>query len=169
MRPVAHIHHLQVSERCNPNNVSLVNLWFCAAFFGPALICCVLAVLKQQALKLVLLGCARYFVGTMLVTFAFNVPLNYTLATLDRPALNASSGLAVHYLDELEPCTNRRRAVGCGIVHYGIPFSSVRSFPFPTLTLISGYFVTARELALEWVRTIQRRSHYWYRNLSDPD
>ncbi|MBV8967553.1 MAG: DUF1772 domain-containing protein [Verrucomicrobia bacterium] len=38
---------------------------------------------KQPRRKLVLLGCARYFVGTMLVTFAFNVPLNDTLATLD--------------------------------------------------------------------------------------
>jgi uncharacterized membrane protein len=69
-------------------NVSVVNLWFCAGFFGPALICCVLAVCllfkwNTPGAHFILLGCAFYLVGTMFVTFAFNVPLNDALATLD--------------------------------------------------------------------------------------
>jgi uncharacterized membrane protein len=69
-------------------NVSVVNFWFCAAFFGPALICCVLTVFSlwkwnSPGAQFILLGCALYLVGTMVVTFAFNVPLNDTLATFD--------------------------------------------------------------------------------------
>jgi|ERR1700730_413416 uncharacterized membrane protein len=69
-------------------NVSVVNFWFCLAFFGPALICCVLTVFSLMKLNspgapFILLGCALYLVGTMVVTFAFNVPLNDRLATFN--------------------------------------------------------------------------------------
>jgi uncharacterized membrane protein len=83
-------------------NVSVVNLSFCGAFFGPALICCVLAVCllfkwNSPGAHFILLGCALYLVGTMFVTFAFNVPLNDALATLD-PASAESATQWASYL-----------------------------------------------------------------------
>ena len=69
-------------------NVSVVNFWFITAFFGPALICCVLAGIallrwNQAGSAYLLAGSLFYLIGTMIVTFAFNVPLNDALATLD--------------------------------------------------------------------------------------
>ena len=62
-------------------NVSVINPWFITALFGPAVICCVLAVISmlqwnRQGSAFVLAGSALYLVGSMVVTFAFNVPLN---------------------------------------------------------------------------------------------
>jgi uncharacterized membrane protein len=69
-------------------NLSVINPWFMAAFFGPAVICCFLAVISllrwnTQGVTFILAGSALYLVGTMVVTFAFNVPLNDALATVD--------------------------------------------------------------------------------------
>ena len=69
-------------------NVSVVNPWFIAAFFGPALICCALGVISlvrwnRAGNAYLFSGSAFYLVGTMIVTFAFNVPLNDVLATVD--------------------------------------------------------------------------------------
>lgn len=69
-------------------NVSVVNPWFITAFFGPAAICCVLGVLSlvrwnREGNAYIFAGSAFYLVGTMIVTFAFNVPLNDVLATVD--------------------------------------------------------------------------------------
>jgi uncharacterized membrane protein len=69
-------------------NVSVVNPWFIAAFFGPALICCALGVISlvrwnRAGNAYLFAGSAFYLVGTMIVTFAFNVPLNDVLATVD--------------------------------------------------------------------------------------
>src|SRR6516225_7628059 len=49
-------------------NVSVVNFWFITAFFGPALICCVVAVVallrwNQQGSAYLFAGCAFYLVG----------------------------------------------------------------------------------------------------------
>jgi uncharacterized membrane protein len=68
-------------------NVSVVNPWFIAAFFGPALICCVLGFISllrwnKEGSAYALAGSGFYLVGTMIVTFAFNVPLNDALATV---------------------------------------------------------------------------------------
>jgi uncharacterized membrane protein len=69
-------------------NLSVINPWFLAAFFGPAVVSGVLAVSlvfrwhKPGAL-FILAGSLLYLVGTMFVTFAFNVPLNDMLATVD--------------------------------------------------------------------------------------
>lgn len=69
-------------------NLSVINPWFMTAFFGPAVICCVLAVISilqwnRQSAAFILAGSAFYLAGTMAVTFAFNVPLNDMLATVD--------------------------------------------------------------------------------------
>jgi uncharacterized membrane protein len=77
-------------------NVSVVNFWFITAFFGPALICCVLAViallrLNQEGSAYLHAGSAFYLVGTMIVTFAFNVPLNDALATVNPASPEAAN------------------------------------------------------------------------------
>jgi uncharacterized membrane protein len=83
-------------------NVSVVNVWFITAFFGPALICCVLAVISiirwnKEGSAYILAGSLFYLVGTMVVTFAFNVPLNDALATVD-PARSEASNRWASYL-----------------------------------------------------------------------
>jgi uncharacterized membrane protein len=88
MRALARIPSAEGIAAMQSINVSVVNFWFCAAFFGPALICCVLAVFSvlrwnSPGAQFILLGCALYLVGTMVVTFAFSVPLNDTLAAFD--------------------------------------------------------------------------------------
>jgi uncharacterized membrane protein len=69
-------------------NVSVVNPWFIAAFFGPAVVCCALGLISlvrwnREGNAYLVAGSAFYLVGTMIVTFAFNVPLNDVLATVD--------------------------------------------------------------------------------------
>jgi uncharacterized membrane protein len=83
-------------------NVSVINPWFMTAFFGPAVICCFLAVISllnwnRQGAAIILAGSALYLVGTMVVTFAFNVPLNIALATVD-PASPESASQWTSYL-----------------------------------------------------------------------
>jgi uncharacterized membrane protein len=68
-------------------NVAVINPSFFAVFFGTALICLCLAVrsvLKwgQPGASLVLVASLLYLVGTILVTMAFNVPLNDALASV---------------------------------------------------------------------------------------
>jgi uncharacterized membrane protein len=77
-------------------NVSVINPWFMGAFFGPAVICCFLAVISllrwnRQGAAFILAGSALYLVGTMAVTFAFNVPLNDALAMADPASPEAPS------------------------------------------------------------------------------
>ena len=82
-------------------NVSVVNPWFITAFFGPALICCVLAVIalmrwNKEGSAYIFAGSAFYLVGTMIVTFAFNVPLNDVLATVDPSSPEAANRWAYY-------------------------------------------------------------------------
>jgi uncharacterized membrane protein len=77
-------------------NLSVINPWFMTAFFGPAIICCVLAVISmlqwnRPGAAFILAGSAFYLAGTMAVTFAFNVPLNDMLATVDPASAEAGS------------------------------------------------------------------------------
>ena len=83
-------------------NVSVINPWFITALFGPAVICSVLAVISllrwnREGAVFLLAGSVLYLVGTMMVTFVFNVPLNDTLATVD-PASAESVGPWDNYL-----------------------------------------------------------------------
>jgi uncharacterized membrane protein len=85
-------------------NVSVVNFWFFAAFFGPALISCVLAVFSvlkwnRPGAPFILLGCALYLVGTMVVTIAVNVPLNDRLATFDPASPEGASEWASYLVN----------------------------------------------------------------------
>ena len=77
-------------------NVSVINPWFITAFFGPAVICCVLGVISivrwnEEGNAYLFAGSAFYLVGTMIVTFAFNVPLNDLLATVDPASPEAAN------------------------------------------------------------------------------
>ncbi len=69
-------------------NITVLNPWFFAAFFGTAAACLVLAVLALTGWNgaysaYLIAGSALYLLGTLLVTIAFNVPLNDRLAKVD--------------------------------------------------------------------------------------
>lgn len=66
-------------------NVVVLNPWFFSAFFGTGAISVVLAVLallrwNAPGARYLLAGGLLYFLGTILVTIAYNVPLNNRLA-----------------------------------------------------------------------------------------
>ncbi|MDJ0633436.1 MAG: DUF1772 domain-containing protein [Xenococcaceae cyanobacterium MO_188.B29] len=66
-------------------NITVINPWFMAAFFGPALACLLLiiAVLRewdQPSAIYLLVGGLFYLIGTIGVTIAGNIPLNDALA-----------------------------------------------------------------------------------------
>lgn len=68
-------------------NITVINPWFMAAFFGTAALCLVLggtAILNWHGITSILLltGSALYLVGTIAVTIAFNVPRNDALAAV---------------------------------------------------------------------------------------
>jgi uncharacterized membrane protein len=68
-------------------NVTVINPSFFAVFFGTAVICLYLAVRSvlrwgQPGASLVLAGSLLYLLGTIVVTIAFNVPLNDALAAV---------------------------------------------------------------------------------------
>jgi uncharacterized membrane protein len=69
-------------------NVVVINPWFGVGFFGTALACAALAILSlfrwhEPGSAYLVVGGLLYLVGTILVTFAFNVPRNNALAALD--------------------------------------------------------------------------------------
>lgn len=63
----------------NAINVVVLNPWFFAAFFGTALLCLLLTV-TNFASPYIVAGSAIYILGVIVVTMAFNVPLNNALA-----------------------------------------------------------------------------------------
>jgi uncharacterized membrane protein len=83
-------------------NITVLNPWFFASFFGTAAVCLVLAVLAltgwngAHAVYLIA-GSALYLLGTLLVTIAFNVPLNNRLAKVD-PKSAEGAAQWTHYL-----------------------------------------------------------------------
>jgi uncharacterized membrane protein len=68
-------------------NVTVLNPWFFAVFFGTAAGCVLLAVSallewREAGTIYRLIGSVLYLVGTILVTLAFNVPRNEALAAV---------------------------------------------------------------------------------------
>jgi len=66
-------------------NITVINPWFMAAFFGPAVACLLLSILALQQWDRSgaiywLAGSLLYLIGTIGVTIACNVPLNDALA-----------------------------------------------------------------------------------------
>ncbi len=82
-------------------NVTVLNPWFFLAFFGTGAVCLAVAFLalgSGGAYRAYLLaGCALYLLGCLLVTVAFNVPLNNRLASAE-PDSSGAEALWAHYL-----------------------------------------------------------------------
>ncbi len=83
-------------------NVTVLNPWFFSAFFGTAAACLIVAVSALTGWNgahevYLVAGSALYLLGTLLVTMAFNVPLNDRLAKVD-PASTNGAALWAHYL-----------------------------------------------------------------------
>lgn len=83
-------------------NVTVINPWFMGALFGTGLAClgliiAVLAKGNQPGASYLLIGSLLYLVGTILVTIAFNVPLNDALAVV-KPDSTEGASLWAKYL-----------------------------------------------------------------------
>ena len=83
-------------------NVTVLNPWFFLAFFGTGVVCLAVAFFATGSatgvtLAYLLAGCALYLFGCILVTIAFNVPLNDRLASAD-PESPDTAALWAHYL-----------------------------------------------------------------------
>lgn len=83
-------------------NVTVINPWFMGALFGTGLAClalivAVLAQGNQPGAGYLLIGSLLYLVGTIVVTIAFNVPLNDALAVV-KPDSTEGATLWARYL-----------------------------------------------------------------------
>ncbi len=83
-------------------NITVLNPWFFTAFFGTAAVCLVLGVLALTGWDgahggYSIGGSALYLLGTILVTIAFNVPLNERLAKV-APESTDGAALWTRYL-----------------------------------------------------------------------
>lgn len=66
-------------------NITVINPWFLTAFFGPAVACALLAISalgRWQRGFYLLLGSLLYWIGTIGITVAGNIPLNDALAVV---------------------------------------------------------------------------------------
>lgn len=85
-------------------NITAINPLFMVALFGTALACLVIAIaslskLHQPGAVHLLVGSLLYLVGTILVTIAFNVPLNDALA-IAKPDSTEGANLWARYLTD---------------------------------------------------------------------
>jgi uncharacterized membrane protein len=83
-------------------NSTALNPWFMTVFLGTGATCLFLAIssmLKwhQPSASYLLIGSLLYLVGTVLVTIAFNVPLNYALEIV-KPDSTEGANLWAKYL-----------------------------------------------------------------------
>ena len=75
-------------------NVSVLNIWFFAVFFGTGACCLVLGISslfrwEKPGAGYLLAGSVLYLIGTIIVTIACNVPLNDALAAVDPSSADA--------------------------------------------------------------------------------
>ena len=83
-------------------NVTVINPWFFLAFLGTGAVCLAVAFLAFGSAAgthraYLLAGCALYLFGCLLVTVAFNVPLNDQLASAN-PDSSGVAALWANYL-----------------------------------------------------------------------
>ncbi|NES21044.1 MAG: DUF1772 domain-containing protein [Symploca sp. SIO3E6] len=83
-------------------NITVINPWFMAAFFGPAVVSLVLAIAalkqwNQPGALYWLAGALFYLVGTIGVTILGNIPLNDALAVVNPDSAEGAT-LWVRYL-----------------------------------------------------------------------
>lgn len=96
MRALARLPPPQGLAAMQSINVTVLNPWFFAAFFGTAAVCVLLIVFSllrwhRPGAVYLLVGSLLYLLGTMLVTIVFNVPRNEALAVIDPASPNAVS------------------------------------------------------------------------------
>jgi uncharacterized membrane protein len=80
----------------------VLNPWFFAAFFGTAAVCVIIALFGMfnwsgAGVGYLIAGSLLYLVGCILVTIAFNVPLNQALAAV-QPGSSEDTELWQRYL-----------------------------------------------------------------------
>ncbi|NER48500.1 MAG: DUF1772 domain-containing protein [Symploca sp. SIO1B1] len=83
-------------------NITVINPWFMAAFFGPAVVSLVLAIAtlkqwNQPGAFYILAGALLYVIGTIGVTILGNIPLNDALAVVNPDSAEGAT-LWVKYL-----------------------------------------------------------------------
>jgi uncharacterized membrane protein len=83
-------------------NVTVLNPWFFLAFFGTGVVCLPVAFLAFGSAvgthrAYLLAACVLYLLGCLLVTLAFNVPLNNRLASVE-PCGSGTEAVWTHYL-----------------------------------------------------------------------
>lgn len=88
MKALARIHAGSGIAAMQSINVVVLNPLFLGLFIGTAVICLLLAIYsllrwQSPATVWLLAGSALYIIGTFIVTIAFNVPRNETLARVD--------------------------------------------------------------------------------------
>ena len=102
MRALGRLPHEQGIAAMKAINVTVLNPWFFLAFFGTGAVCLAVAFLALGSAAgtyraYLLAGCALYLFGCLLVTVAFNVPLNNRLAAAD-PDSPGADALWANYL-----------------------------------------------------------------------
>ncbi len=102
MRALGRLPHDQGIVAMKAINVTVLNPWFLIAFFGTGAVCLPLAFLALRSTAgthraYLLAACALYLLGCLLVTMAFNVPLNDRLASAD-PGSPDAEALWANYL-----------------------------------------------------------------------
>lgn len=95
MKALAHLPPEQGIRAMQAINVAVINPVFLGAFLGTAVVCGVVVVaavldLHTAAAAYLLCGSLLYLAGTMLVTFACNVPRNAALARVDASSADAA-------------------------------------------------------------------------------
>ncbi|MBD1869315.1 DUF1772 domain-containing protein [Cyanobacteria bacterium FACHB-471] len=101
MKALAQLQPAQGIAAMQSINITVINPWFFLAFFGTAISCLFLAISSlrwhQPGTVFLLVGSLLYLIGTVLVTIAFNVPLNDALA-IARPDSPEGADLWASYL-----------------------------------------------------------------------
>jgi uncharacterized membrane protein len=102
MAALARIPPEQGIAAMNSINVTVINPWFFAVFFGTPVICALLAVLAlirwgEPGAAFILAASLIYIVGSLVVTMVFNVPLNNALMATN-PAGPEGQALWTRYL-----------------------------------------------------------------------
>lgn len=88
----------------NSINITVINPWFFAVFFGTPIICAILAIMavlrwSEPGAAIILAASVITIVGSLLVTVIFNVPLNNALAAAT-PASSEGAALWARYLGD---------------------------------------------------------------------
>ena len=102
MRALGRLPENQGSAAMKAINVTVLNPWFFPAFFGTGAVCLPVAFLAFGSAAgthrvYLLAACALYLLGCLLVTVAFNVPLNNRLESAE-PDSSGTEALWANYL-----------------------------------------------------------------------